>query len=140
MSKDYKIISVKEITVRNFPLWKIKVATLMANRRLSYKAAMTEVVIEWMTAGNYKPLAAAIREGRVNPKWLALLADQIESGRLALKRDKGGRPKDPEAKFRNGQVAALYRRDGHLAGIADHLGMSEAAVLKALTAARSNKK
>jgi hypothetical protein len=139
MSNDYKIISAREITARNFPLWEIKVVTLMANRRLSYKAAMTEVVIERMMAGNYKPLAAAIREGRVNPKWLALLADQIERGRLTLKHGKGGRPKDPEAKFRNAQVAAIYR-PGHLAGIADALGMSEAAVLKALTAARRNKK
>jgi hypothetical protein len=136
-----QILKVVPINARTVPLWEMKVVTLVVNRRgLTKRAAMHQVVTEWMAHGNYKPLAAAIRRGPVDDRWLKLLADQIEAGRLKLQHGKRGKPRDPEAKFRNALGSAMYERSHDLAGVADCLGMSEAAVLKAVTARRRSKK
>jgi hypothetical protein len=97
-------------------------------------AAKTATVLRWMLAGNYKPLAAAIRSRETDFACLELLAEQIEQGRVVLKWGKRGRPKDPEAIIRSIVAARTYERnDMDFAELAAALGMSEKAVQAAVT-------
>jgi hypothetical protein len=98
-------------------------------------AAKTATVLRWMLAGNYKPLAAAIRAGETDWACLELLAEQIEQRRVVLKWGKRGRPKDPEAIIRSLVAAGTYEqnRDVDFAELAAALGMSEKSVQAAVT-------
>ena len=65
------------------------------------------VILRWMTHGDFRPLAAAIREGgAIDDAILGALARFIDEDRLKLARKGRGRRKDPATAARR-VVAAL---------------------------------
>jgi hypothetical protein len=122
--------------------WEIEEAFLVNRKGIDPDKAHVFVVLRWMALGDYRPLAAAIRAMDVmDDAWLALLAEQIEQGRLSLKHQRGGRPKNPQTQIRDITAALLYENDwGGFEEIGNRLGMSEPSVRHALTALRRNAK
>jgi hypothetical protein len=95
-------------------------------------AARLKTVLRWMLVGEYRPLAAALRDRVMFDIWCDLLADHIETGEFR-KRRRGGQRK-PEASVRDTAAAILYEHGkGSFEEIAKRCGMSEAAVRKAVT-------
>jgi hypothetical protein len=125
------------------PPWEIEEAYFVQERGVDPGIAHSIVVHRWIWHGNYKPLAAAIRAGKkLNDAVLDLLAQQIEEGKLTLRRQKGGRPRDLPAQIRNIRAALTYEAapgNATVAHLADVLNTSEETIRKAVTASRRSR-
>jgi hypothetical protein len=87
--------------------WDYKIASLR-KAGMSEDEAKNKVVMEWMQAGNFRPLLARIKEnGILRGPVLGLLAQMLASGQLTLKAGPG-RPPDPEAAVRDQFAADIY--------------------------------
>ena len=131
--------------------WEIN---LMVEEGMDHHKAKSIVVMEWMKAGNPKPLLALIREEKMlRGPALWLLVQMIETGQLVFKKGRGRRP-DPEAAARRLFEADTYEEmlkekeflkdyevnsDVLFRAIAAVTGVSEESVRQALTASRKPK-
>ena len=87
--------------------WEYEIARL-AEISGNEHEAKNKVVMEWMRAGDFKPLLWMIKkEGILRGPVLSLLAEMLATGQLTIQKSKG-RPQDPEAAARDQFVAATY--------------------------------
>jgi len=87
--------------------WGYKIASLR-KAGMPEDEAKNKVVMEWMQAGNFRPLLARIKEtGLLRGPVLDLLAQMLDSSQLTL-RSGPGRPPDPEAAVRDQFAADVY--------------------------------
>jgi hypothetical protein len=132
-----------------YDLWIFEIRHLQAELGLSEDDAWTATILKWMLDGDFRPLAAAIREGRpLSDNVLKALAQMIEEDRLTTKHD-GHRPVDP-TKFAREKVAALMydtltkgcdsSRKEALGDVAAILSMTENTVQTAVTRWRGKSK
>jgi hypothetical protein len=123
--------------------WDIEEAFYINKRGIDPEKAHLFVILRWMTHGDFRPLAAAIREGgAIDDAMLGALARFIDEDRLKLARKGRGRRKDPATAARRVVAALSYEvsnrptSDEKFADIAERLGMSEESVRAAYTAYR----
>jgi len=90
-------------------LWDYKIDSLRV-AGMSEDDARNAVVMEWMRAGDFRPLLAMIKNSRIGLRGpvLGLLAQMLASGQLVLRAAGPGRPPDPEAAVRSEFVADVY--------------------------------
>ena len=87
--------------------WEYEIARL-AEISGNEHEAKNKVVMEWMRAGDFKPLLWMIKkEGILRGPVLSLLAEMLATGQLTIQKSKG-RPQDREAAARDQFVAATY--------------------------------
>jgi hypothetical protein len=111
--------------------------------------AKSLVIQRWMKAGDFRPLAAAIKkEGVLRGPILSLLVQMIDTGQLMVPA-KQGRPQDPEAAARDEFAADTYEDflKDHVVGsddlfraVAEVCGVSEQVVRQAVTDRRRKPK
>src|SRR5580704_10042046 len=123
--------------------WDIEEAFYINKRGIDPEKAHLFVILRWMTHGDFRPLAAAIREGgAIDDAMLGALARFIDEDRLKLARKGRGRRKDPATAARRVVAALSYEvsnrptSDEKFADIAERLGMTEESVRAAYTAYR----
>src|SRR6516165_2070163 len=102
-------------------------------------------IVRWMHNGNLRPLAAAIREGGVDPAILNFLVEMIDENRIKVRPLKRGSPKKPEQLARDLLIAKAYgNRSGKSADriedLAKAIRMSQETVRKAITQSRKLKR
>ena len=103
--------------------------------------ARARVINRYMHNGDLRPLAAAIKEGRrLHREVLDFLAIMINEGRLVAKPRGRGKRLKPSKNTRDYMAALLIERGNTLEKVAEILGMSEAAVRKAVTLWRKRAK
>ena len=103
--------------------------------------ARARVINRYMHNGDLRPLAAAIKEGRrLHREVLDFLAIMINEGRLIAKPRGRGKRLKPSKNTRDYMAALLIERGNTLEKVAEILGMSEAAVRKAVTLWRKRAK
>jgi hypothetical protein len=92
------------------------------------------IIIRYMHNGDLRPLLAAIQDGDpLHPDVLQIMASMIKEGRLIAKPVGRGKRFVPSKDTRD-YMAALLRESGNTSEwVANRLGMSKAAVDKALT-------
>jgi hypothetical protein len=125
--------------------WNDEIAFYIEKRGLDPEEARIVTILRWTYHGDFRPLAEAIRVGRVPAEVLNLLYDMIVDGRLkVVHRKYRGRPRSPEAQARKIGIASVYG-EARLSGfsskeafeqIAEALGMSEQTLRQAVTAWR----
>jgi ABC-type Fe3+-hydroxamate transport system substrate-binding protein len=125
--------------------WNEEIAFYIEKRGLDPEEARIVTILRWTYYGDFRPLAEAIRVGRVPEEVLNLLYDMIVDGRLkVVHRKYRGRPRSPEAQARKFGIASVYG-EARLSGssskeafeqIAEALGMSEQTLRQAVTAWR----
>jgi hypothetical protein len=106
--------------------------------------ARTFAILRWMYHGDFRPLAAAIKDGSaIDDAVLGLLARMIDEGRLTAKPSRRGRPQRPDKFPRDLYAALLYEslneKKNSEAGfqyVADTVGMSHQSVRQAVTRLR----
>jgi hypothetical protein len=90
--------------------WEFKIASLR-ERGMPEHDAWNAVVMEWMQAGNFRPLLAMIKDNPIvglrGGPVLNLLAQMLASGRLVVPRG-NGHPVDLEAGVRDQFAADIY--------------------------------
>jgi hypothetical protein len=136
--------------IQGYTEWDIEVRDLESRPGFDSEKARTHVILKWMGAGDFRPLAAAITEGRdLDDAVLKLLAKLITDGHLILKRTSRNRPPSPVADVKRMIAAATYdmwskdgtyRSDQAFAEIAKFYGMSEPSVRGAVTQLRKRQR
>ena len=113
--------------------WEIEAEALMSLHGVTPELARKIVILEWMSQGDFKPLAAAIREdGTLNDGHvLGMLVAMIEGGQLKLHTGRRQRPRDPATHTRRMTAALLYEAtdgktsDERFQQVAERMRMSE---------------
>ena len=106
--------------------------------------AQAIAVIRWMFQGDLRPLADALRDDPINKAVLYELVRMINEGRLIVKRRGRSRPLEPAKHARNLAARMLYEARGEMRSadtidlIADHLGMSDELVRRAIRRKSTN--
>ena len=95
------------------PEWEIEIAFYTNFKDIDPEKARILTILRWMYHGDFRPLAAAIREGHVlDEAVLNLLAEMISEDRLKLVPHKGrGHPKVPAIFARNTVLALAYEKE-----------------------------
>jgi monomeric isocitrate dehydrogenase len=132
--------------------WDIEVSFYVNQFHMDKKKARVEVINRWMCHGDFRPLAASIREGdEIDRAVLSALAQLIDKRWLKLvpKRRGRGRQKDPTKVARQFVAASMYhatgcgedaKSDDKFEAIAETLHMSHQSVRNAVTAQRKAQK
>ena len=128
--------------------WDYEIA-LRVDQGMSHHDAKSFVVMRWMRAGDFRPLAAMIRkEGLLRGPIVGLLAGMIDTGQLTVKQGRG-RPQDPEAFVRDEFAADTYEdfqkyyevaSDDLFECLGSISGVSPESIRQAVTARRRPKK
>ena len=87
--------------------WDIEVAYLIEHLEVDPVDACAIVVISWMYRGDLRPLAAALRDGPLDPPVLSQLLRMIDEGQLTVKRKRGA-PTQPSKSVRDLVIAFRY--------------------------------
>jgi hypothetical protein len=127
--------------------WDLEASFYINHRGIDPEKARLFVILRWMWHGNFKPLAAAIREGGpLDDAILSMLAKMIDEDRLKLAHTGKHRPKDPASVIKGVLAALAYEHsnqqssDDRFRHVAEMLGMSEEAVRGHVTAWRKGQK
>jgi hypothetical protein len=141
----------KILTQLGLEPWEYELNSIAVETGMTAHEAKNKVVMEWMRAGDFRPLLWMIKkEGMLRQPIVNLLAHMIATGQLTFKKGRG-RPPDPEAAVRDMFAADTYedlRKDPEVSHIiSDDLldatgtafGVSEEAARRALTNSRKSK-
>jgi len=87
--------------------WKVEVAYWIKRFNLKPIDARALTVIRWMLNGDLRPLAAALRDGPLDPPVLKQLLRLIDEGQLTVKLKRGA-PTQPSKWIRDIVIKALH--------------------------------
>ena len=87
--------------------WEVEVARWVVNFNLDPVDARAYVICQWMYKGDFRPLAAALRNGPLDGAVRSILANMIDKDLLAIKRKRGA-PMQPELFARDIWVRFLH--------------------------------
>src|SRR5262249_32661140 len=87
--------------------WKVEVAYWIEHFKLDPIDARALTVIRWMLNGDLRPLAAALRDGPLDPPVLTQLLKMIDGDQLTVKRNRGA-PTQPSKQIRDIVLKALH--------------------------------
>ena len=129
--------------------WEYELNSIAVDTGMTAHEAKNKVVMEWMRAGDFRPLLWMIRkEGMLRAPVVGLLARMIATGQLRVKKGRGRRP-DPEAAARDQFAADTYEdflkhyevgSDELFEILGSVTGKGEGSVRQAVTAKRTKSK
>jgi hypothetical protein len=112
--------------VDRYDPWEIEVAYYAEHLKLKPNDARALMVISWMLRGNLQPLAAALRDGPLDPTVASQLAKMIDADRLTVRTGKRGARASPE-KFTRDIVAAISYKNKISTGMKSDQAVEEVA-------------
>jgi hypothetical protein len=116
--------------------WEIEVAYCVSKLEIEPIDARAIVIISWMYRGDLRPLAAALRDGPLDPPVLNQFLRMIDEGQLTVKRKRGA-PTQPSKYIRDLVIAFRHaNREGKSAdaiqALAEQFGISDELVRRAI--------
>jgi hypothetical protein len=116
--------------------WEVEVAYCINELKVEPIDARAIVIISWMYRGDLRPLAAALRDGPLDPPVLSQFLRMIDQDLLTVKRKRGA-PTQPSKSVRDLVIAFRHaNREGKSAdaiqALAEQFGISDELVRRAI--------